>query len=57
MEELDEFIDGADSVIALVVRGDELGCFLSSDLSDHDALDILSFATSKLYNTVDSTKH
>lgn len=56
-DNLEEILKEADSVVVLAMQDGVIGCYYSSSLDDLEVLDILSFTTNKLYNTLDSTKH
>lgn len=50
-----DLIRDADSLVVLSVIGGKLTCSFSEDLTDHEVLDLLAFATTELYNNIDST--
>ena len=50
-----DLIRDADSLVVLSVISGKLTCSFSEDLTDHEVLDLLAFATTELYNNIDST--
>lgn len=55
LSQFTDLIRDADSLVVLSVTNGKLTCSFSEDLTDHEVLDLLAFATTELYNNLDST--
>jgi len=51
--DLEEMFNTKDALIVLALEGKQLQCYFSDNLDDSEVLDILAFATSEMYKTVE----